>query len=293
MVVNKMLYIEHMNTISPKIRNEFQEYLVSYSVLRQIQTLFNNHDIDAKELPAESLPSGERRALIAKYYASIDWENPKSFNKVLRVYEDILELINDRIDRDSMYPDESFEKLHSRLVRWLQNDGFVYDGGKITFQNAAIIELEHDAVDLLDAHQFTEYVNRIKASIEDDPALAIGSTKELVEAVLKTVLDKLDGVDFDKDDDVPRLLKKAQKALKLAPDDIDNAAKGAEIIKILLSNLGSVVIKLAELRNLYGTGHGAEKRRKGMEPRHAKLAVGAGITLSSFLLDTFKSISTK
>jgi len=58
--------------------------------------------------------------------------------------------------------------------------------------------------------------------------------------------------------------------------------------EILLSNLGQVVIKLAELRNLYGTGHGKEKVKKGLNERHARLAVGAGITLSTFLLETFE-----
>ena len=186
---------------------------------------------------------------------------------------------------------QALQQRYAKLTRWLQNDGFNYDGVKISYQSATVIEFEHEAVDLLDAHQFTEYVERIKVSIEDDPALAIGSTKELVEAVLKTILKKI-GIDFGKDD-VPKLLKRVQQALKLTPDDIDDAARGAEIIKILLSNLGSVVIKLTELRNLYGTGHGAEKKRSGMEPRHAKLAVGAGITLCSFLLDTLKNRSTK
>lgn len=115
---------------------------------------------------------------------------------------------------------------------------------------------------------------------------------ELVEATLKTILTQLK-VLIDKNDDIPKLLKKTQKALEIVPDDIDDAVKGAEMIKILLSNLGSVVIKLTELRNLYGTGHGKENKRKGLSERHAKLAVGAGITLSTFLLETFEYKRTK
>lgn len=287
-----------MNKISPKIRSEFQEYLVSYSVVREIDMLFRNHNIEAREVSANSLPGGVRRGQIAQYYAGIDWDNPKSVKKILKVYGDILEMIEGRLSDDffKAYNNSQFvtlKKQYDNIIRWLDADGFSYEGGKITPRSGAVVELEHEATDILDPHQFTEYVNRIKGSIEDDPALAIGSTKELVEAVLKAVLANTDGVAFDKDDDVPKLLKKAQKALKLSPDDIDNAAKGADIIKVLLSNLGSVVIKLAELRNLYGTGHGSEKKRTGMEPRHAKLAVGAGIALSSFLLDTFKNRSDK
>ena len=79
-----------------------------------------------------------------------------------------------------------------------------------------------------------------------------------------------------------------QKTLKLVPDEVDESKKGSEMIKILLSNLSQVVIKLAELRNLYGTGHGKEKVRNGLTDRHAKLVVGAGVTLSTFLLETFE-----
>ena len=75
-----------MNIISPKIRTDFQEYLVSYSDLRQIGTLFSNHDIDPKELPPLSLPSSVRRAMVLKYYAGVEWDNPKSYRKVLNVY---------------------------------------------------------------------------------------------------------------------------------------------------------------------------------------------------------------
>jgi hypothetical protein len=80
-----------------------------------------------------------------------------------------------------------------------------------------------------------EYIDRIKKSITEDVGLAIGSTKELVESTLKTILNKSE-IEFDKNDDIPKLLKSVQKALELVPDDVDEAKKGSDIIKILLSN---------------------------------------------------------
>jgi hypothetical protein len=52
--------------------------------------------------------------------------------------------------------------------------------------------------------------------------------------------------------------------------------------------LATVSQSLAELRNLYGTGHGKGGRTKGLSPRHAKLAVGAAATLAVFLFETHK-----
>jgi hypothetical protein len=67
---------------------------------------------------------------------------------------------------------------------------------------------------------------------------------------------------------------------------VPDAAKGAEIIRRTLSNLASVVQGLAEIRGLYGTGHGRSGKVRGVGARHARLAVGAAATLATYLLDT-------
>ena len=74
--------------------------------------------------------------------------------------------------------------------------------------------------------------------------------------------------------------------MKLVPEGIPNAARGADVIKRLLSNLSTVGHGLAELRGLYGTGHGQHGATAGLAPRHAKLAVGAASTLAMFLFET-------
>lgn len=140
----------------------------------------------------------------------------------------------------------------------------------------------------LDTEHLQIYIERIKASIETDPSLAIGSTKELIEATLKTILNGC-GSDYDdKKDDIPKLLKQVQKVLELAPEEVDSSKKGADIIKRVLNNLGSVAVGIAELRNLYGSGHGKGQKSPGLTARHAKLVVGAGTTLCAFLLETYE-----
>jgi hypothetical protein len=278
--------------VSVRTRADFQDYLVRLPV-RRIAVYFDNHEIP---WIGDQYDPKQGRSLVEQYYAGIDWKSESDIHKMFKVFEDILEDANEEVqaelDLGWLGSDTKIIDLWNRIMRGLQKDGFQYVNGRILPLGEAAVELDHQAQDLLDQHQFNEYVARIKTSIEKDPALAIGSTKELVEAVLKTILEK-SGIQYDKNDDVPLLLKKAQKGLKLSPDDIDHAAKGADIIKILLSNLGQIVIKLAELRNFYGTGHGSGQKRKGMDVRHAKLAVNSGIALSVFFLDTFKSRQVK
>ncbi len=74
--------------------------------------------------------------------------------------------------------------------------------------------------------------------------------------------------------------------LQLTPDHIQDEAKAADTIKRLLGNLANITSGLAELRNAYGTGHGRHASSKGLQSRHARLAVGAASTLAVFLVET-------
>ncbi len=75
----------------------------------------------------------------------------------------------------------------------------------------------------------------------------------------------------------------------LTPNDIPEQAKAADTIKRLLSNLATITQGIAELRNQYGTGHGKQATTRGLNSRHAKLAVGAASTLAVFLAETHRA----
>ena len=137
----------------------------------------------------------------------------------------------------------------------------------------------------LNANHLAEQIRRLEISIETDPSLAIGTAKELIETCCKTILTER-GKQLPRAPDISTLTKEVLKELKLVPDGIPDAARGADINKRLLSNLGTIGNGLAELRGLYGTGHGKHGDAKGLNTRHAKLAVGAAATLAMFLFET-------
>ena len=137
----------------------------------------------------------------------------------------------------------------------------------------------------LNAKHLAEQIRRLEAAVERDPSLAIGTAKELIETCCKTILAER-GKPVTGTPDISSLTKQTLKELKLVPEDVPESARGAEIIKRLLSNLGTIGNNLAELRGLYGTGHGKHGRSPGLASRHAKLAVGAAATLSTFLFET-------
>ena len=128
-------------------------------------------------------------------------------------------------------------------------------------------------------------ITRMESSIYDDPDLAIGTAKELVETVCHTVLSQRK-IEAAVTLDLPQLVKQTAKALKLTPNDIEDREASAETIRRLLGNLCAITASLAELRNKFGTGHGKSVDVKGLSSRHAKLAVGAASTLALFIHET-------
>ncbi|QUG41328.1 abortive infection family protein [Psychrobacillus sp. INOP01] len=203
---------------------------------------------------------------------SLNWADPDYTQNIIEVLK--------RIGRNP-------EKLaiiadHIQLEYWLETgrpDLFneLYSNGV-----EASHLLDENPLDT-DVFDITKQIRRIYASLEDDPELALGTTKEMIETVLKTILNgRVDNLDAM---DMPALIKATQKHIKLIPDEVTEANKGNDTIKRTLNNLGQVVIGITELRNAYGTGHGKVKNESGLKPYHARLVVNAGVTLARFLME--------
>ncbi|WP_422388089.1 abortive infection family protein [Delftia tsuruhatensis] len=68
---------------------------------------------------------------------------------------------------------------------------------------------------------------------------------------------------------------------------IPEAARGADNIRQILRNLSQIAHNLAELRGLYGTGHGRDGQYRGLQPRHARLAVASVVAFVEFVTETY------
>jgi hypothetical protein len=172
------------------------------------------------------------------------------------------------------------------LRKWIEKDGYEYkEGNLVPVEKHQTLEVISDTTSHFDIPELHRQIERMKSSIEDEPGLAIGTAKELIETTCKTILEER-GIEFDDNPDIGSLVKETRKSLALIPNNIPKSDRGVEIINRLLSNLGNIAQGLGELRNLYGTGHGKHGRSKGLSPRHARLAVGAASTLALFLFET-------
>jgi len=277
--------------ISKKTRSEFREHMVGW-VLREIEIEFDAADI-ACDRAYEPGCSGQRRSFVEQYYHSLDFTQWKDIRKIVQVYENVLA----RLEEDIKSPKgrwvdaDAPKRQLSTLTKLLEKDGFRYENGRLVSRADRVgLPRVHAAAAALDVPELHRQLSRLSTAADDDPALAIGTAKELVETTCKTIL-QARGVSVGDSADITELVKAARKVLGLLPDDVPSAAKGAEVIRRLLSNLGSVAQGLGELRNLYGTGHGRTGSSKGLSARHARLAVGSAATLASFLLETHEDRS--
>jgi len=135
------------------------------------------------------------------------------------------------------------------------------------------------------AEKMGDYINRqiqrLRSAVAEDPELAIGTAKEFLETLCKTILVERK-IGFAKDEDLPGLVKLTIRNLKVVPDGV-TAPNIDKTFAALVGNLGSAAHQLAEIRNAFGTGHGKPAGHVGLEERHAQLAVGAAVTLAVFL----------
>lgn len=187
------------------------------------------------------------------------------------------------------------------LNRSLRYDGFeiVPAGDRLTIRpvthaaGTAMLEtLKHYGAKL-DHQNLVSRIHTIESDLETQPGNAIGAAKEMIEAVAKEIIVQ-SGQEYGPKANPSALVKQALKCLNIAPKDIPEQKRGTDAIRSTLTSLSNIVHQLDELRALYGSGHGRDSTKgKGLEPRHARMAVGAAGTLCLFLVETFEKRGTQ
>ena len=132
-----------------------------------------------------------------------------------------------------------------------------------------------------------EYVNKqirlMNKSIESNPHLALGISKELIETCCKHIL-KESEIEINKDWDVAKLVKETNKQIDLMPFEVENIELAKSSIAKILGGFSTIAHGITELRNSYGTGHGHSPEFKTLDGIYVKLAVSASSELAVFYL---------
>ena len=266
----------NMELIGLRTRNEFRETLVGF-VLRDIEMFFDGAGLRKREDHVPTV-TGARRSLVEQYYAGIDFESPADVKKLLSVYEEIIH----SLDRNGVS-----DIGKNNLLRLMKRDGYDFEGDTfvpLPGREQPLVETIRSLAAAFDLPALRVEIDRLIGAADEDPSLAVGTAKDMVETICKTILQDRGVV--HQGEDLPQLVRNTARELSLVPENISDHAKGSQIIRRMLSNLNQVSQGIAELRNLYGSGHGRDGRFTGIQPRHAKLAVGAAAALGTFLMET-------
>jgi phage gp36-like protein len=254
-----------------RLRTDVREWLSGWSVLGNIHDLFRAEGFHVVDHGLQI--GGERRSLVEGFYASADWSQEEARARFLRVCEGI---VND--------PREDAQVSVETMRRKLQREGFEIDElGRIRRPGEALSAVL--VSQLSDESAIRLHLARIQDAVDDRPEEVIGAAKDLIEATVKHVLLQV-GEPIPPNASLPELTRLAQRSLLLHPEVLAPTRPGAETIKKILGALSTIATGTAELRNLYGTGHGQAVRTAGLHTRHARLTALVAQAYVTFLLET-------
>jgi hypothetical protein len=118
----------------------------------------------------------------------------------------------------------------------------------------------------------------------DDPALLLGTAKEMLESTAKYVLDAF-AVPYTPTTGFDQLWFHARDRLSMHPKDIDASTPGGPEIREILQSSWSIARMTNEIRNIDGTGHGRTLPAQ-MSPELALLVVREACSVAQMVLSS-------
>ena len=148
------------------------------------------------------------------------------------------------------------------------------------------VEHARRAVDATsDTFDFNAHWRRIQRSLSEDPAEVVGAAKDMLESVMKTILERR-GKPVPSNIKFPALIDHCLAELRLQPNS-EPATPVERHARKFASDAGSMMNAINNLRNKAGTGHGradSSSLASGLSIPDARLAAATSLTLSAWLL---------
>lgn len=209
----------------------------------------------------------------------------------------IVEVLNPVVRKDALEQVQLATAFNGHLKRdgWELVEDVIVDGRPRFEPQRTVQHLGNSARRIkavaasLDSSNLYEDLRRLERVGDTEPGEAIALAKEIVESCCKLILDDR-GVSYNEKADIPELLKLLRQEIRIMPQGISEDARAANEIREVLTSLGKIAYALGPIRNAYGMGHGRGRDFKGLEPRHARLAVGVASTFVDFVLDRHRSL---
>lgn len=200
--------------------------------------------------------------------------------------QDVIKLFNALIEHNESLPE------HVRKVKGIDVNNATYIKckdilRKCSTESAILIEHAEELKKKFSSEYLNQEIDLMYKMQKDNPTEAIGKAKELIESCCETILEYKE-ITPDKEWKLNNYVDETMKLLKITPEHISDTAKEAKAIKAILGSLKGIATNIGIIRTAYGSGHGKSASYKGLQERHAKLAIGSSVTLVNFLWDSFE-----
>ncbi len=246
---------------------EFEDASASIP-LRQINRAFDAAHIRLGADPSEL--GGARRTQFRRYVAGVDQRDPEQRDRLADALGALIA--------------EVAASKQDFLVRAAERDGFSF--AQNVFRPAETAPSSFTVSRAEDFAFIDDRARRLHVLAADSPGDAVAAAGELVDSVCRTVLRLIGEPGPAKTAGLVATVTSLAKALDGVPQGTGDAKRGAVVVGTCLQQLGNVVARCAELRNLYGSDR-SNGTSRGLSPLHARLAVGAAVTLAAFIAETY------
>lgn len=194
---------------------------------------------------------------------------------------------------------EEAAKLLELFNMELREEGYeIIEGqsrfGNVRYEARGILPSTVDALDQmkevaerLGSRYLQGEIIRMQNAVDSDPELAIGTSKEFLETISKTILNKK-GVTLTGKEELPELVYLTLEAVK----PLEGIEAEPKLIKKTLGSLSTIIQSIGEIRNKDGTGHGKDASKPRVDSRLASLAVNASSTLALFLYQSYEKLES-
>ena len=261
-------------------------------LLSQILPEYYTHDgLNGLFLTAsapENIPDGSKSSKVTTWLRAIN-------NECDDPLEVLGNLLADFMDKESYYPnrfdqkteDELSQKLkdaQDKVLQTLSKDGLSYSrGGHITKGGSTPTLSLKENVKKRGLAAVEIEIKRALSNVENDPVAAIHNAGSVLEASLKAYLTHNSISYKEEADTLSDLWKKAVEHIGIHPKELDD-----KDLKKIASGLFNIVDGTMHLRNKKSAAHGKSEeqlRQNTIRPRHARLAIHAAHTVSTYVLE--------
>lgn len=255
--------------ISTRTLNTIQDYSLSALEYREIERLFQDNGIGRSIIYSVNT----KQKLYDAHMVTLNIcreETKLSFvaEAIEKIYRASLLLFHPEV--------EVANSRRTNLVKLVRNDGYELVEGKLVSVDTPVDTLlvEYPKSD------FSKIYSELKSNKKLTPDMLIGKSKDMLESLFKTICDQQNIV-YDKDTKFDALQKKALENFSLIAVDCTDKRKTEDYIRTMIT---AVVVKINEVRNIHGYGHGKNEGYQPIDRESALLISNLALSISTYFI---------